>query len=227
MRISHLWRYPVKSLAGEELAQTKVDLGGIPADRRYMIRDRDPRRDGKPLTARQQARMLALQATARKDEVSVTAPDGRTFSMDDAFASYLAATLGRPLSIEASQDTRAFHDAHDILVINAASVRALAAEWGKPVDPLRFRPNIILEGDNLAPWVEDAWAGRSFRAGDARFAGVKRDERCAIPTIDPRTLEIDPSLLRLIVQRHEQCFGMYFTVATPGNIAVGDEWLPA
>ena len=227
MRITHLWRYPVKSLAGESLTNTRVDRGGVPFDRHYIIIDGDSRRRGKALTARLVADLLAYRATAAGEAVRVQAPDGRVFAIDEAFSSHLQSALSRPISIEtAGASGEPFHDAHDILVLNDASVRALEQEWGHPLNPLRFRPNIMLAGDDLAPYVENQWVGHRFKVGEAIFEGAALDERCVLTTIDPDTLARDPSFLRLIVERHDQCFGLYCRVQKAGKIAIGDEWQP-
>jgi MOSC domain-containing protein len=224
MRITHLWRYPVKSLAGEPLAQTRLDRGGMPFDRQYIIKDGEPTRKGNALTARVVSDLLAYQATVDADAVRVSAPDGRIFPVE-TLSSHLASALGRALWVEAAPAGAApFHDAHDILVLNAASVRALEREWAKPLDPRRFRPNIMLDGDDLAPYVEDSWVGRRFSVGEAVLEGAALDQRCVLPTIDPQSLVRDPTLLRLIVERHNQCFGLYCRVLAAGNIALGDEW---
>jgi len=227
MRITHLWRYPVKSLGGESLTHTVVDRGGVPFDRRYIIIDGDTKRADKTLTARLVADLLAYHATVAGEAVRVTAPDGRTFAMDEAFSSHLQSALSRPISFEtAAVLGEPFHDAHDILVLNDASVRALEQEWKSPLNPLRFRPNIMLGGDDLTPYVENEWVGRRFKVGEAIFEGAALDQRCVIPTIDPDTLAKDPSFLRLIVEQHDRCFGLYCRVQRAGKIAIGDEWQP-
>jgi hypothetical protein len=226
MRITHLWRYPVKSFAGEPLTEVRLDRGGMQFDRRYVIIDGDPLHRGKALTARLVADLLAHRATVVGDAIRVQVPDGRTFAMDGAFSSYLASALSRPVSIEvASVDGEPFHDAHDILVLSDVSVRALEEEWGAPVNPLRFRPNIMLDGDGLAPYGENDWVGRRFKVGDAILEGAALDQRCVLTTIDPETLVKDPSFLRFIVERHDKCFGLYCRVLEAGKIGLGDEWI--
>ncbi len=225
MRITHLWRYPVKSLAGEPLTQTRLDRGGMPFDRQYIIMDGETTRKGNALTARVVSDLLAYRATVDAGAVRVSAPDGRIFPVDETLSSRLASDLGRALWVEeAPAGAAPFHDAHDILVLNAASVRALEQEWNKPLDPLRFRPNIMLDGDDLEPYVEDSWVGRRFSVGEAVLEGAALDQRCVLPTIDPQSLVRDPTLLRLIVERHNQCFGLYCSVLTAGKIGLGDEW---
>jgi uncharacterized protein YcbX len=225
MVITHLWRYPVKSLAGEPLTSARVDRGGIPFDRQYIIIDGEATRKGNPLTARLIGDLLAYRASVEGGKVHVHSPGGVSFDMDEAFSSHLQTALNRPLSIRsAPTQHEPFHDAHDILVLNAVSVRALEQEWGKPLNPLRFRPNILLDGADLTAYVENDWIGRRFTAGEALFEAAALDVRCVLTTIDPDTLARDPSFLRLIVERHDQCFGLYCRVARAGKVAVGDEW---
>jgi uncharacterized protein YcbX len=226
MNITQLWRYPVKSLGGERLESSPVSPGGIRFDRQYMIVDGDQHRHGKALTARLVAKLLAFKAVAADGQVRVKTPGGEMLSCDGDFAQYLQRTIERPLWIEAlAPQGTPFHDAHDILVVNVASLRSLEQEWGKMLNPLRFRPNILIEGDDAPPYIENGWVGRRFKAGDVVFEGAALDERCVLTTIDPDTQVTDPSLLRLIVERHNQCFGLYCRVLSPGNIAVGDEWI--
>lgn len=196
----------------------------MPFDRRYVIVDGEATRAGRTLTARIVPNLLAYRAWADDRRVYAGARDGSRHEPNAALAALVSQSLHRQVTIEAAPDGEPAHDAHDLLVLSGPSLRALEAEWGKPLDPLRFRPNIILDGDDIAPYVENSWIGKRFRAGDAIIEGVALDQRCVLTTIDPRTLEIDPSLLRLVVERHDKCFGLYCRVAQAGNIAVGDEW---
>jgi uncharacterized protein len=226
MNITQLWRYPVKSLGGEQLKAAQVERGGIRFDRRYMIVDGEGHRKGQPLTARLVAKLLAFTAIAEDGTVLVRTPEGDVLPCGGDFAAHLARALGRPVWIEAiTSYDEPFHDAHDLLVLNAASLRALEGEWGKPLNPLRFRPNLIIDSHDAVPYIENDWVGRRFRAGTTILEAAALDQRCVLTTIDPHTQAIDPSLLRLIVERHNQCFGLYCRVQSPGNIAVGDEWV--
>jgi hypothetical protein len=71
------------------------------------------------------------------------------------------------------------------------------------------------------------WAGRVLRVGDAaRVAITEVDQRCVMITLNPQSAESSPSVLRCVVQQHEQCAGVYGTVLTPGEVRVGDPvWL--
>jgi uncharacterized protein YcbX len=227
MRITHLWRYPVKSLSGEALKQADLDAGGIPFDRSFQMVDETQSREGKPLTARQLPRMLAFKAFASGGSVHAIAPDGAVLRAGDQLEAALREAFDRPMHIEASQaGAYPFFDDSDLLIVNGASVRALADEMGVPMNVLRFRPSIVVDGEDAAPFVEDAWVGRTFGAGTAEIEVTQRNIRCVFTNIDPDTYAVDPAYLKHIAQRHEQCFGVYARVARPGRVAVGDEWRP-
>jgi uncharacterized protein len=223
MRITHLWRYPVKSLAGEALKEADLAAGGIPFDRAFRFIDES--RDGKALTARQQPRMLAFKAFASGGSVHAIAPDGAVLRAGEPLEAALRTAFPQPLHIEAAQPgAYPFFDDSDLLVINAASVRALADEMGVPVNIVRFRPSVVIDGEDATPFCEDGWVGQRFAAGTAAIEITQRNIRCVFTNIDPETYAVDPSFLKHIAERHEQCFGVYARVVRPGRIAVGDEW---
>ena len=102
-------------------------------------------------------------------------------------------------------------------------VQALGAEVGRPLERERFRANLYIQPVNDEPFAEDAWLGRTLQVGDAaRLTVVRRDKRCVMTTIDPTTAETEPAVLRTIVQRHEQCAGVFASVITSAAIRVGD-----
>lgn len=225
MHITQLWRYPVKSLAGESLTSVQVEAGGLAHDRSYALVDRSEKLNGKLLTARRAAAMLSFSAAVTPGgQVEIRTPRGDHRPVDDAeVAAELQATLGNPLTISPSAQ-EPFHDAYDVLVINAASVRALAREWDGAVNPLRFRPNIIIDGDDLEAYSETGWVGNTFSAGSVTLEGAAMDLRCVLTTIDPQTLVKSPDFLALIVREHDARFGLYCRVRTPGTLSVGDSW---
>ena len=226
MRVVQMWRYPVKSLGGEPLRAVELRAGGMPFDRRYAVMDSDPNRAGKPLTARIDKRLLAYGASVRDGQVIVRAPDGGEHRVDSpAWLDLLRADLDRPVSLWSSEAPE--HDDADILVLNAASLRALTGEYGSFINPLRFRPNFVVDGPDLAAYVESEWEGADVSVGGAVLHVQYPDQRCVVTTIEPETLATDPSFLRLIVERHAGRFGMYCSVVRSGPVALGDEWRPA
>src|SRR5579872_6488315 len=111
MHITHLWRYPVKSFAGEALTSVEVQKNGFAFDRCYALIDRTTHRDGKTLTARQRAATLSYAARMRDErELVVTAPAGTNLSWDDPrLERELSTTLDQPFSLGRS-DTERFYD---------------------------------------------------------------------------------------------------------------------
>ena len=189
-----------------------------------MLLDLSEMRRGQPLTARQWPTMLGYSARA---EGSVVVVEGRDGTSARSNAPDFEATLNRMIgrSIALHEDTSGDnHDDSDVLVINLASVRALSQEYGSQRDPLRFRPNIMLDGDEAVPFDELAWPGKRFRVGDLELEAVKMDQRCVMTTIDPQTIEVDPGFLRFVVQKHGGVFGVYCRVAQPGTVRDGDAW---
>jgi MOSC domain-containing protein len=225
MRVVQMWRFPVKSMGGEPLRSVELGAGGMPFDRRYAVMDSDPARAGKPLTARIDKRLLGYAALVRGSTIFVRTPDGGEHDVDSpAWLEQLARDIDRPVTLQSFPE--AIHDDSDILVLNAASLRAISEEYGTFVNPLRFRPNFVVDGPDLPAYAEGAWLGREVSVGDVVLHVHKPDQRCVVTTIDPETLVSDPSFLRLIVKEHAGCFGMYCSVVRSGSVALGDEWRP-
>ena len=108
-----------------------------------------------------------------------------------------------------------------VSIINLASVAAVEALIGRPVDPLRFRANLYVTG--WPAWRELDLLGRELTVGGVRLKVVKRIVRCAATNVDPQTgardMEIPPTLMRTF--NHMDC-GIYAEVIGAGDIAVGD-----
>lgn len=237
--VAALWRWPVKSMAGERVDALRVDGRGAGGDRTHaVLYEHNGMR--KPLTAREAPRLLAWQARypfninggvdpARPPFAIVTAPDGRSFRWGDPRLKHaLADDLGRP--IELKRDVHGIQDLErSLLVTTAASLRALGDELGGPVDVRRFRPNLHLEID-VPGWDELGWEGGGLVfAGGVRLRLLHACERCAIPTRHPDTQIKWPGLLRHLNAAHGQCFGVNARVITGGRIEAGEavELVPA
>ncbi len=108
-----------------------------------------------------------------------------------------------------------------ISLINLATVRALEAQWGVEIDPLRFRANIYIDG--ARPWEEFDWVGSEIRIGDAVFAVDRKNGRCGATNVNPATgrrdLDIPGSLRAAFGHKN---LGVYLVVRDGGEIAVGD-----
>ena len=209
-----LYRFPVKSMAGEAVDALEVGEHGAAGDREHALWLRGDRK----LTAKSAPRMLAWHASLN-GELVVTAPDGREFPWGKELEAALTEDLGKDVAIVS--DPRGLPDVSGLHVTFEASRRRLEEELGATVDIRRFRPNIHVEAD-FAPFEESAWEGRRLRVGGTELEVVSATDRCAITINDPDTLERSPELLRAINERHDSFFGVWAEARSPARIAVGD-----
>ena len=219
-RVLGLWRYPVKSMAPEELSSVEVGFAGFTGDRRWAFVRGDVPRSGFPwMTIREDAAMLEhvprfVDADRPdKSRVMVRTPSGTEHDVIDP---ELAASLGDGVGV-IKQDRGVF-DAMPLSLITAQSIAELGELVGFELHPQRFRPNLLVESDVR----EDGWLGRELRIGGMVMRVDERDSRCVIVNIDPSTLERSPAVLRTLARERSECIGVYGSCVTPGVVAVGD-----
>jgi len=216
--VVEIWRYAVKSMAGERLNSATLTEVGLEGDRRWAFVDGTLNRAGKLFTNTQDATLMKYQARLAGDGVDVRTPAGQTRRLDQQFVAELGDAVSRPLTLR-DHGGENFDDS-PLLVVNLATVAAFALAAGVDIDRRRFRANLYLDG--LEPEEEVRWVGHRIRAGAAVLEVVKRCERCAVVTRDPETTIATPELLRLLAQSSDTCMGIYCRVLTPGAVAVGD-----
>jgi uncharacterized protein len=219
-----LWRYPVKSMADEALTQAQVGWHGIAGDRRWAFIRPDLERSGFPwLTLREVADMrqftprFADPAQPDRSRTLVRTPEDDEYEVTDPA---LAARLGDGVRV-IKQDVGVF-DSLPLSLITTNTVDAIAALSERPLEPARFRPNLLVAAAPGEDFPEDRWLGATLRIGEMRMRVDCRDPRCVITTMDPATGARDPRVLREIAQHRANCAGVYGTTVTPGPIAVGD-----
>ena len=205
LRVEGLWRYPVKSLAGEALTTAELTLAGIPHDRIVHVRGPEGVR-----TSRRHYRLLGLKGSL--DANGRPLVDGHPWDGAEALAAVRAAA-GSDAWLEAYDGPERF----DILPFLVATDGAVAA-FGR--DVRRLRPNILIGG--IAGLDEFTWPGSELHIGDAIVRLDSRRGRCAMTTVDPDTLQRDPGVLRDIVRRFDGRLALNADVARPGIIRVGD-----
>ncbi|MGA8427371.1 MAG: MOSC domain-containing protein [Candidatus Dormiibacterota bacterium] len=221
MQVAELWRYPVKSMAGERVVTAELDARGIPSDRGLAAFEIGPKSKEKPLSARDLAGLLKFRASLKTGVVQVAGPDLEPTSWDhESVTRAISQQCRRELKLRAVAGG-AFDDS-PILLIHLATVGALTREMGAPVDHRRFRANIYLEGEGIAAHGESKLLGREIRCGAAVLQVTDACARCAIPTRDPDTWASWPQLLRHLVQSHDEVVGVYCQVKVPGPLAEGD-----
>ncbi|HCT81767.1 MAG TPA: MOSC domain-containing protein [Micromonosporaceae bacterium] len=223
-RVAALWRYPVKSMAAESLAEVDVSWHGLSGDRRWGFIRNGLVRNGFPwLTIRQRPDMSLYRPyfvePDRPDasRTVVRTPSGHEFEVVDPA---LAAELGD--GVRVMKQDRGVFDAMPLSLITTQAVAALGGLAGADLNTLRFRPNLLIEAVDGAAFPEDAWVGCTLGIGEMRMRADRRDKRCAVTNIDPVTAQSNPEILRTLAFERELCLGIYGSTVQPGRIAVGD-----
>lgn len=230
MRVLEIWRYPVKSLQGEQMDAALVTDVGIEGDRGYAIFDAET---GYGLTARREPALLFASAQLVDGGVEITLPDG-SIATDDADLTHW---LGREVHLRSNEEVverryqnlvdfedesgqwEAFDGARTSFRDSQAAVVSLVStgtlgDW----DRRRFRANVLLEGSG-----ENELVGQSVRLGSAVLEVQKRLGRCVMVTREqPGGIPKDLGVLRTVHREHDHTVAVGATVATPGSVAVGD-----
>lgn len=230
-----LRRYPVKSMAGEDLAEARVTFGGIAGDRVYAFIDAENRSDFPWMTARQAHEMIlfrprfldppptdnAIPCVERYAAVVLT-PEGDRFCLGDAaLTQYLEKRFGRTLRFRFSE--RCMTDARPVSILGLTTLSALSRETEIDLDPRRFRENFYVEWQDPRPFFEDELIGRELQIGETVLLQVvKKDGRCIIITLDPETAKSSPQILERVARAHDGCTGVYGAVLREGIVRVND-----
>ena len=205
LHVAGLWRYPVKSLAGEPLSTAVVGPDGIRGDRVVRVRGPEGVR-----TSRRQYRLIGLRGTL--DAEGRPRINGHPWNSREALA-LVKAAAGRDARLEAWEGL----DRFDILPLLVATDGAVAA-FGR--DVRRLRPNILIGG--VEGLSEREWPGAELHIGDAIVRLDSLRGRCHMTTVDPDTLQVDPGVLRDIVQRFGNQLALNADVVRAGTIRIGD-----
>lgn len=222
-RVAALWRYPVKSMAAEELDGAEVSWHGVAGDRRWaFIRDGQARSGFPWLTIRERpelARYRPRFAEPDRPNASLTlvrTPAGGELDVADPA---LAAELGP--GVRVIKQDRGIFDTMPLSLLTIQSLASLGRLAGADLAAARFRPNLLVDAWG-GGFPEDGWVGRVLRIGGLRMRVDQRDQRCVMVTIDPVTLCRDPAVLRAIARERDARLGVYGSTVDPGRVAVGD-----
>jgi hypothetical protein len=205
LRVDQLWRYPVKTLAGERVASALLTDRGIPGDRIVHVRGPEGVR-----TSRRHHRLLGLRGTMGDDGRPLV--DGHPWDSPEAL-SRVRAAAGEDAWLAMYDGLERF----DVLPLLVATDGAIAA-FGR--DVRRLRPNLVVSGvDGLE---ETTWPGAELHIGEAVVRLDSMRPRCPMTTVDPDTLERDPGVLRDIGRRFGGRLALNADVIRPGLVQVGD-----
>ena len=242
LKIANLWRYPVKGLMGQELAEVKLEAGQcFPYDRAYAIENgvtgfdpNDPKFLPKInfLTLMRHERLALLTTEFDPETQKLTIfRQGRQVASGDLstnlgrnmieqfMAAFMSKELKGPPRVQSAPDHH-FTDTADkfVHIINLASVRALGHLINQQLNPARFRANIHLESPEA--WGERHWLGKKLIIGDCEIEIMEETNRCAAISVDPETAVRGLSLpLHLNQHFGNDNFGVYGRIIKGGTLA--------
>jgi hypothetical protein len=250
-KVDSLWRYPVKSMRGEEMDEMFAGYAGVYGDRlfafvsdgspkgfpyftgrdqrqmiRYRARFREPAKAAGPINTREAEENGAwsLPAAAARLAVDVETPDSGVFAIDDpALIHSLRAGTEHSDAITLLRSDRSMTDCAPLSLFSLQTVRQLELESGTPIDKRQFRANVFLDLPDMAGFAEDEFVGRSLRLGSKVVVSIiKRDGRCMMITLNPDTAEKSPEVLKAVARKHEGKAGLYAAVLSEGMVRKGD-----
>jgi uncharacterized protein len=206
MWLEAIWRYPIKSMAGERLHTTQLGPLGVPGDRLVYVVDEL----GATVSARTRPKLLGLRgATSDHDTPTL---NGEPWSTSVA-ADLVRAAAGPGARLVPARAFERF-DILPLLVATDGAVREAQ------LDIRRLRPNLVIGGvDGLA---ERTWEGRFLAIGEAVIGLATLRDRCIVTTYEPDTLEQDVGILLDIRRRFAGSLALNAWVARPGQARVGD-----
>jgi uncharacterized protein len=228
-RVAGLWRYPVKSMGAETLAEVDVSWHGLAGDRRWAFMRKDVAHNGFPwLTIRERHDMSQYRPSflepdrPDKSPVVVRTPSGRDFDIADP---PLAAEL-YPNGLQLLKQNQGIFDTFPLSLITTRTIADLGTRLGTTLDVQRFRPNFLVEPADDVQFPEDAWVGCVLRIGGLRMRVDKRDGRCAVITVDPVTTKRNTEILRTVARDRQGCLGVYASTVEPGHVSLNDSvWI--
>jgi uncharacterized protein YcbX len=194
-RIESLWRYPVKSMRGEQLAEAFVGFSGFYGDRLFAFRSSAQPKGFPYLTGREHREMLLYRPRFRHPDraamppnqgeaeaiapglnplsadptdlaVEVETPSGEVLAVDDpALIRMLAERMRDGHSLTLVRSERAMTDCRPVSLFSIQTARQIGDEVGSALDKRRFRANVYLDLGSSTGFAEDAFVGHMLRLG--------------------------------------------------------------
>jgi hypothetical protein len=200
--VDSLWRYPVKSMRGEELNEIFAGYAGVYGDRLFAFESSASPKGFPFLTGREQRQMIRYRPRFRNldkaahpinwseaqklspninpisagaDElmIDVETPDGKTFAINDpALVENLRCGLNQKHELTLLRSDKAMTDCRPLSILAVQTAKKLGEETGVEVDKRRFRANVYVDLTSSDGFAEDEFVGRSLRFGDKVIVSV-------------------------------------------------------
>ncbi len=246
MQIAEIWRYPVKSMLGEQLEQAQIGPDGIQGDRRWAVVDAE---SGVSLSAKRYAELLTCRARTRDGEVIIGLPDGRELAAGSSeVARALSELLEREVTTRAAgatetirhefptavtegegepflhePGTESFFDSATLHLLTTATLAELQRLLPESkVHHARFRPNILVETGETG-FVENGWVHKEVTLGPLRCRVIDNTQRCVMVTRSQGSLPRDIQVIRTIFKRNNGNAGVALHARESGVLRCGEE----
>ena len=231
--VHKLWRYPVKSMRGEQCRSLTINYRGVEGDRLFAVRNAKGKFGSGKNTRRFRHidGLFAFQSSFQENVPVVEFPDcvaSRRHRLivrgdEPIIHNALSKTLGQPVTLTKESKISHFDDS-PIHILTTASLRWLQkALPNSDVDEIRFRANLILDVDGDTP-IEHQWIGKQIQVGNEIVLKItKLTERCIMISSKQESLPQDPQIFQHIIHQSNLRFGVYAKVINCGVANLNDE----
>jgi uncharacterized protein YcbX len=228
--VEAIFRYPVKSMAGERLEVANLGWQGLAGDRRLAFRRIDDRSGFPWLTAGKLPELVLFAPQCLEDgahadlPTHIRTPEGNEMPV---FGEDLAAEVGRRYGapVQMMQLKHGIFDEASISVIASETVCEIGRLAHRNLDVRRFRPNIVVRLLRPVPFQEDEWIGGVLSFGEEDDAPAitvtMRDVRCSMVNLDPDSGKCAPEVMKAVVRANQNNAGIYGAVTRIGRLAIG------
>ena len=230
--VEALFRYPVKSMAGQRLESALLGWHGLEGDRRLAFRRMNDHTPFPWLSASKLPDLLLFAPQCHEGggqgeaPMKIRTPDGEQMP---AFSQELAAEVGRRLGapVQMMQFRHGIFDEASISVIASDTICEIGRLAERSLDVRRFRPNVLVRLLRPDPFSEDKWVGGALSFGEESdapaIAVTTRDIRCSMVNLDPDSASSAPEILKAVVGVNQNTAGIYGTVIRIGQLVVGQK----
>jgi len=244
MEITEIWRYPVKSMLGEQLDQAEVGPGGIKGDRQWAVVDAE---SGVSLSAKRYADLLCCQAWTKNGKVMIRLPDGREHQAgSEEIALGLSDLLGRQVTTRSARAgqvikhefpalvtqgegepflfepaTEGFFDCAPLQLLTTGTLLALQRLLPDSiVHHARFRPNFLVQTSDIG-FVENEWVNKGLGLGSLKCHVYDHTRRCVMVTRRQGDLPRDTGVIRTILKNNDGISGVALRTPDSGTLERG------
>jgi hypothetical protein len=230
--VESLWRYPVKSMRGEELDKIFVRESGFEGDRVYGFSSPSLPEKFPWYTARLRSAFVLyrpyfkgggedLGGEGEVGEVEVERPDGSRVDVSSPlFHEELVKSFDGELELHCTW--KSMVDEMPVSLFSLQSLRRLEEDMGRDLDKRRFRANMYVDWFDRAGFYEDELVGKRIRVGDdVEFLVEEKNLRCKFISIDPSTAEVEPFIFKHVLKERKGYLGIYMKVLREGVVREG------